>query len=108
MLSLLRNQGNIKNELLNLFRNVSPVGVYPPFFVTSGLIGFQRHLEMQFEGILRKLLVLDSIALSANIELLVADEDTCGELVETRGAGAQSLINLLHAVWLQVVYFLLY
>ena len=62
---------------------------------------------MQFEDLLKKLLVLDSIALSANIELLVADEDTCEELVETKGTGAQSLVNLLHAVCLQVVCFLL-
>ena len=44
------------------------------------------------------MLVLDSIALSANIEVLVADEDTYEDLVETTGPGAQSLLDLLHAV----------
>ena len=53
---------------------------------------------MQFEDLLKKLLFLDSIALSANIDVLVADENSCEELVETKGVGAQSLVNLLHAV----------
>ena len=55
---------------------------------------------MQFEDLLNKLLVLDLIALSANITVLVADENTCEEVVETKGAGAQPLVNLLHAVCL--------
>jgi hypothetical protein len=58
---------------------------------------------MKFEDLFKELLFLDSVALSANIEVLVADENTCEELVETRGPGAQSLVNLLHAVWLRVV-----
>ena len=58
---------------------------------------------MQFEHLLKKLLVLDSIALSANVGVLVADENTCEELVETKGPGAQSLVDLLHAVCLRVV-----
>jgi hypothetical protein len=58
---------------------------------------------MKFEDLFEKLLFLDSIALSANIDALVADENTCEELVETKGPGAQSLINLLHAVRLPVV-----
>ena len=59
---------------------------------------------MKFEDLFEKLLFLDYIALSANIEVLVADENICEELVETRGPGAQSLVNLLHAVCLRVVY----
>jgi hypothetical protein len=55
---------------------------------------------MQFEDLLDKLLVLDLIALSANITVLVADENTCEEVVETKGVGAQPLVNLLHAVCL--------
>ena len=44
-LNLMRNQGNIKNELLNLFRNVSPVCLHVPFFVIiSGLIGVFRSI----------------------------------------------------------------
>jgi hypothetical protein len=58
---------------------------------------------MKSEDLFKELLFLDSIALSANIEVLVADENTCEELVETRGLGAQSLVNLLHAVWLRAV-----
>jgi hypothetical protein len=58
---------------------------------------------MKFEDLFKELLFLDSIALSANIEVLVADENTCKELVGTTGPGAQSLVNLLHAVCLQVV-----
>jgi hypothetical protein len=58
---------------------------------------------MKFEDLFKKLLFLDSIALSANIEILVTDENTCEELVETRRPGAQSLVNLLHAVCLRVV-----
>ena len=58
---------------------------------------------MQFQDLLQKLLVLDSVALSANIEALIADENACQDLVETRGAGAQSLVNLLHAVRLRLV-----
>jgi hypothetical protein len=58
---------------------------------------------MQFEDLLKKLLVLDSIALSANVEVLVADENIREELAETQGPGAQSLVNLLHAVCLRVV-----
>jgi hypothetical protein len=57
---------------------------------------------MKFEDF-EKLLFLDSIALSANIEILVADENTREELVESRGAGVQSLVDLLHAVCLPVV-----
>jgi hypothetical protein len=53
---------------------------------------------MLFEDLLRKLLVLDSIALSANIVLLIADENVCEEVVETKGPGAQPLVNLLHGV----------
>ena len=69
---------------------------------------FQRHRGRQFDDHLKKLLFLDSIALSANVEALITDEDTYEELVETTGPGAQSLVNLLHAVCLQVMYFLLY
>jgi hypothetical protein len=58
---------------------------------------------MKFEDLFKRLLFLDSIALSANIEVLVVDEITCEELVETKGPGAQSLINLLHSVCLPVV-----
>ena len=63
---------------------------------------------MKFEDLFEELLFLDSIALSANIEILVADENTCEELVETKGPGAQSLVNFLHAVCLQVVCTLFY
>ena len=59
---------------------------------------------MKFEDLFKELLFLDSIALSANIDVLVADEKTCEELVGTKGPGAQSLVNLLHAVCLPVVY----
>ena len=58
---------------------------------------------MQFEDLFKKLLVLDSISLLANVEVLVVDEDTCEELVETQGPGAQSLVDLLHAVCSRVV-----
>jgi hypothetical protein len=58
---------------------------------------------MKFEDFFKELLFLDSIALSANIDVLVADENTCEELVETKGPGAQSLVNFLHAVCLPVV-----
>ena len=64
---------------------------------------FQEHHEMKFEDLFKELLFLDSIALSANIDVLVADENTCEELVETKGPGAQSLVNLLHVVCLLVV-----
>ena len=57
---------------------------------------------MQFEDLLKKLLFLDSIALSANVAL-ITNEDTYEELVETTGPGAQSLVNLLHAVRLRAV-----
>jgi hypothetical protein len=63
---------------------------------------------MQFEDLFKKLLVLDSIALLANVEVLVLDEDTCEELVETQGPGAQSLVDLLHAVCLRVVLYSLF
>ena len=63
---------------------------------------------MKFDDLFKELLFLDCIALSANIEVLVADENTCEELVETRGPGAQSLVNLLHAVCLPVVCILCY
>ena len=61
---------------------------------------------MQFEDLLEQLLDLDSIALSANVEVLVtgADQNTLEELIGTKGPGAQSFINLLHAVCLRVVY----
>jgi hypothetical protein len=58
---------------------------------------------MQFEDLLKKLMVLDSVALSGNVEVLIADEETYEELVETTGPGAQTLVNLLHAVYLRVV-----
>jgi hypothetical protein len=58
---------------------------------------------MKFEDLFKKLFFLDSIALSANIEILIADENTCEELIETSSPGAQSLVNLLHAVCLPVV-----
>jgi hypothetical protein len=58
---------------------------------------------MKFEDLFKKLLFLDSIVLSANIDGLVADENTCKELIETQGPGAQSLVNLLHVVCLPVV-----
>ena len=63
---------------------------------------FQGHRELQFEDLLQKLLVLDSIAMLANVEVLLVDEDTCEELVETQGPGAQSLVDLLHAVCLRL------
>ena len=58
---------------------------------------------MKYDDLFKKLLILDSISLSANIEVLIADEDTYEEVVETTGAGAQSLVNLLHAVCLELV-----
>ena len=58
---------------------------------------------MEFEDLFKKLLVLDSIALLANVEDLIVDENTCEELVGTQGPGAQSLVDLLHAVCLRVV-----
>ena len=102
----MRNQGNIKNELLNLFRNASRVCLHIPFLCYHHLWShwcFQEHREMHFEDLFKELLFLDSIALSAHIDILVADENTCEELVETQGLGAQSLVNLLHAVCLRVV-----
>jgi hypothetical protein len=60
------------------------------------------HRENHFEDLLKKLLVLDSIALSAQLEAIVIDANTREEVVETKGAGAQSLLNLLHAVCLRV------
>jgi hypothetical protein len=63
---------------------------------------------MKFEDLFEKLLFLDSIALSATIEVLVTDENTCEELIGTKGPGAQSLVNLLHAVCLPVVCTLCY
>jgi hypothetical protein len=61
---------------------------------------------MQFEDLLKQLLVLDSTALSANVDLLVtvADKNTLEELIGTRGPGAQSFVNLFHAVCLRVIY----
>ena len=61
---------------------------------------------MQFEDLLTQLLDLDSVALSANVEVLVtgADQNTREELIGTKGPGAHSLINLLDAVCLRVVY----
>ena len=58
---------------------------------------------MQFEDLLKKLLVLDSMALSATVEVLIADENTCEAFVETQAPEAQSLVNLLHAVCLREV-----
>ena len=107
ILNLMRNQRNIKNELSSLFRNGSHVCIHTPFCYLWSYWCFQEHREMQFEDLLKKLLVLDSIALSANIEVLVADGDTCEEIVETQGVGAQSLVNLLHTVCLQVFVLLL-
>ena len=48
------------------------------------------------------MLVIDSVALLANVEALITDEKTYQDLVATTGAGAQSLVNLLHAVCLSV------
>ena len=99
----MRNQENIRNELVILFRNATPVCLNAPFFVITGFICcFQEHRDMQFEDLLKKLLILDLISLLANIELLITDDSSllCEELVETTGAGAQSLVNLLHAVCL--------
>jgi hypothetical protein len=39
ILYLMRNQRNIRSELLMLFRNALPVCLHPPFYVISGLIG---------------------------------------------------------------------
>ena len=57
---------------------------------------------MHFEHLFKRLLILDSIALSAHLETIVVDERSCEEVVETKSVGAQSLLNLLHAVCLQV------
>jgi hypothetical protein len=102
ILNLMRSQGKIKNELLILFRDGLGVCIHTPFCYLWFYWCFQEHHQM-FEDLLKKLLVLDSITLSANIEVLVADGNTCEEIVETKGVGAQSLVNLLHAVCLQVV-----
>jgi hypothetical protein len=105
ILNLMRNAGNIKNELLNLFRNSSRVclHVFILCYYPWSHWCLQGHREMKFEDFFKELLFLDSIALSANIDVLVADENTCEELVETKGPGAQSLVNFLHAVCLPVV-----
>ena len=57
---------------------------------------------MKYDDLFKKLLTLDSISLSANIEVLIADKDTYEEVVKTTGPGVQSLVNLLHAVCLGV------
>ena len=86
--------GSIPERLTSLFSYSNICYLWPHWFL-------QEH---QFEDLLQKLLVLDSIALLANVEVLIVDEDTREELVETTGPGAQSLVDLLHAVCLQVVY----
>ena len=57
---------------------------------------------MKYDDLFKKLLILDWISLSANIEVLIADKDTYEDVVETTGPGVQSLISLLHAVCLGV------
>ena len=55
---------------------------------------------MHFEHLFKRLLILDSIALSAHLEAIVVNERSREEVVETKSVGAQSLLNLLHAVCL--------
>ena len=48
ILSLMRNPGNIKNELLNLFRNALGVCLHFPFFlIIYGLIGVSRRRTLR-------------------------------------------------------------
>ena len=100
--------GEYQNQLLTIFRNASPVGLILTCYLKSQVLLVFSGASWKAEwrpswDLLKKLLFLDSIALSANVEALITDEDTCEELVETTGPGAQSLVNLLHAVCLQVI-----
>ena len=104
LLNQMRSQANIKNQLLTIFWNASQVCRHVPFYCyLRPYWFFQAHREKEFEDLLKKLLFLDSIALSANVEALITDEDTYEDLVETTGPGAQSLVNLLQAVCLRVI-----
>jgi hypothetical protein len=50
------------------------------------------------KDVIRKLLLLDTISLSAHITTVVVDNSRCREALARRGSEAQSLLNLLQAV----------
>lgn len=53
---------------------------------------------MDRNNLLRKLLILDSTALLGLLEAQITDQTKRDELVDTKGPGAQDLLDLLHAV----------
>ena len=102
ILNLIRSQGSIQNELWTLFQKASRVCLHASLCYGRSYWCFQEHRQRKYDDLFKKLLILDSISLSANIEGLIVDKDTYEEVVETTGPGAQSLVNLLHAVCLGV------
>lgn len=50
------------------------------------------------EDVIRKLLLLDTISLSAHITTIVIDGNRCRDALARRGPEAQSLLNLFQAV----------
>ena len=108
IISLIRNQEVIQKQLLTLFRAASDVSLHAPSVQSLVLLVFQGHGEKHSEYLLKRLLILDSIALSAHLEAIVVNEKSREEVIETKSVGAQSLLNLLHDVCLRVLPSILY
>ena len=99
-INLLRNHRHIQEQLVDLFGDDAPrVGLRTSSFVTFCLnITFQELVDMDCGSLLWKLLVLDLTALLGLLDVQITDKTGCEELVDTKGPGAQVLVDLIHAV----------
>jgi hypothetical protein len=60
---------------------------------------FQSYPNLHSESLLKNLLNLDVIGLCVHLTVIVTNDIKYKEVVARRGSGAQSLLNLLQAVW---------
>jgi len=50
------------------------------------------------ESVLKNILTLDDIGLSAHLAVIISDDFKYKEVLDLRGSGAQALLNILQAV----------
>ena len=62
------------------------------------IVAFQGLVDTEHGSFLWKLLILDLTALLGLLEAQITDKAECEELVDTKGPGAQVLVDLLDAV----------
>ena len=106
--NLLRNHRHIQKQSLDLLGNTPQVCLHTSSFVAfclTGILILQGRIDIDRDSLLRKLLILDITALLGLLEVQITDKIGCEELVDTKGPGAQVLVDLLHTVSSEFIIF---